>query len=65
MTPRTCTNHPHAKMLEGYIPYWPWRCDVCSVCGEAYTDWGLIRTLLWEFLIGWYWNGMIRVRDDQ
>lgn len=54
--------HPDARQLEAYVPIWPFRATVCEACGEAATDWGTFTAALWSLAIGWWWNGIVRVR---
>lgn len=53
--------HPDCPVLKGYIVLWPFECEICSGCGECLVDWPRWKTILWQFTIGWWWDGRVRV----
>jgi hypothetical protein len=54
--------HPGVEQLDGYIPCWPWRCKVCAECSATTVDWNWFLSALWAVLIGWWWDGRVKVR---
>lgn len=70
---RDCGNfHDPAEMLDCWIvpssvawlvPVWPWRARRCLGCGEVVADWGWFGTVMFEWLVGWWWDGGLVVRE--
>ena len=63
---RQCGNfHAEGKMLPAYIQCWPFDATMCSVCGDVGVGWGPVKTFFFDVLIGWWWDGMVKVYDGQ
>lgn len=53
--------HQPAKALRVYVPCWPWDGEMCDECGRTCVDWGWLKSAAWSVLIGWWWDGRMRV----
>lgn len=61
---RLCGNfHAPAPMLKAYIPCWPFNASMCSHCDDVGVDWNPVKMLIWDMLIGWWWDGAVLVKD--
>ena len=56
--------HPEFRLLKAYIPCWPFDALMCSECGETVVDWGRLKSIAWSVLVGWMWNGAVKVRVE-
>jgi hypothetical protein len=56
--------HPESRMLVAYIPCSPFAVELCETCGEVVTYWGRWKSLVWNLLVRWWWNGEMIVNEN-
>jgi hypothetical protein len=60
---QVCGNfHADAPTQKAYIQCWPFEATLCS-CGDVGVNWGVVKSLAFDILIGWWWDGMVRVAE--